>query len=389
MQQVTCTRETAEAANCNFNLEVQSFLRKWVIRYQTEMPLRFDQSLEEYLSNNALRDFFLHSAHPLKQLLQEGCIARHLVRGIDHVHFDPVSGDPLFATAEQRIYNLAHRIDSENMHVPFRSVQPAKQTEAGDIADISTYPPESDRLRYNSGNHFASRPANNNVFEENSKKCVVKSAGNVHVVFEKGYLEERLHEVKQWMVEINHTGVDTCQYFVICSRHSPKEGHFGASLLIMDPVNPHFPIRVYVCDTLLKDLPHHPRWWNHFITEYSNVFGDAIGEVIEDLSHPLQKVNVKSDMPYRHDWDCPYYVTSMTEALADLSLADPYLLASGSLKEVHDAMKILMPDYYLADQSIKERGEIKFVNLMKRWNSGVKVIRDLLTDVRDNLSLEL
>ncbi len=389
MQQMTGTRETAEAANQNFELEVQNFLRKWVLRNESKTLLRFDQPLGDYLSNNALRDFFLHAAQPLKQLLQEPAIACHLQRCAGSVYFDEVSSDPLFAIAEQRIYNLAHRIDVEKTHLPFRSVQPAKQTEAGDTADIITYPPESETLRYNSGNHFASRPANSNVFDENSERCVAKSAGNVFVIFERGYLEDRLQEVKKRMIALHELGAEDYQYFVICSRHSPKEGHFGTSLVIMDPNCPHFPARVLVCDTLLKDLPHHPRWWPHFIAEYSNVFGDAIIEVIEDLSHPLQKVNLKGDMPYRHDWDCPYYVTSMTEALTNLAISDPGLVLKGSLNEIHHAMKGLMPDYYGADLSIKGREEIKFVNLLKRWNSGSQVIRKLLADVKNDISYEV
>jgi hypothetical protein len=389
MHQHICTRETAEAANHNFELEVYGFLRKWVCEHESEMLLRFDQSLDEYLSNNALRDFFLHSVHPLKQLLQQNAIACHLIRGVDEVYFDPISGDPLLAPAEQRIYNLAHRMDSERMHVPFRSVQPAKQTEAGDTADIATYPTESENLRYNSGNHFTSRPANGNVIDENSKQCIAKSAGKLYVVFKRGYLEDRLQEIKKRMIALHEAGEQDYQYFVICSRHSPQEGHFGASLVVMDPSNPHFPVRVFVCDTLLKDLPHHPRWWNHFIAEYANVFGNAISEVIEDLSHPLQKVNVKDDHPYRHDWDCPYYVTSMTKALADIVISNQDLIMNGSLNEVHHAMKALMQDYYQPDQTIKDRQDIKEVNRLKRWNSGLEVIGDLLSNVTSNSSYDV
>ena len=389
MHQLICTRETAEAANRNFELEMHDFLRNWIFQHESKTLLRFDQSLDEYLSNNALRDFFLHSVHPLKQLLQQNSIARHLSRGADQVYFDPTSGDPLLAPAEQRIYNLAHRMDSERMHVPFRSVQPVKQTEAGDTADIATYPPESENIRYNSGNHFTSRPANGNVFDENSKPCIAKSAGNLCVLFERGFLEDRLQCIKQRMIALHEAGGQGYQYFVICSRHSPKEGHFGASLVIIDPSNPHFPVRVFVCDTLLKDLPHHPRWWNHFIGEYAHVFGEAIGELIEDLSHPLQKVNIEGDHPYRHDWDCPYYVTSMTKALADMVITYPDLIVNGSLNEVHNAMKTLMQDYYQPDQTIKNRQDIKKVDRLKRWNSGLEVIRDLLSDVTSNSPYEV
>ncbi|MEO6151481.1 MAG: hypothetical protein ABIP28_15025, partial [Mucilaginibacter sp.] len=344
-QHFTSAKQAAAAANFNFERDIYLFLRNWVDRHEGETLLRVDQPLEEYLGADALRDFFLNSTHPLQQLLQHSTIAGHLGRNEAEVYFDPTTGDPLFAPSEQRIYNLARRMDSEKMDIPFRSVHPCKQTATGDTADISTYPAESEQLRYNSGNHFSSRPANGNVFDENSQRCTAKSAGNLYVLYKRGFLEDRLREIKELVFELYQAGEQQLQFFVICSRHSLQEGHFGASLVIMDPANPHIPARVLVCDTLLKELPQHPRWWHHFVAEYSNVFGDAIAEVIEDLSHPLQKVNVKGDDPYRHDWDCPYYVASMADALADLANKSPELLIMGSIQDIHSAMKSLMQDY--------------------------------------------
>ncbi len=98
---------------------------------------------------------------------------------------------------------------------------------------------------------------------------------------------------------------------------------------------------------------------------------------MEDLSHPLQKVNVKGDDPYRHDWDCPYYVASMTDALAGLVKSNFELVLNGSTAELHDAMKGLMPDYYHENHFIKERLEIKFINRLKRWQSGREMINTL------------
>ncbi|WP_235048364.1 hypothetical protein [Arcticibacter svalbardensis] len=386
---MTCPKEIAETSNQCFDREVYNFLCKWVQSHEDNTLLRFDQSLDEYIANDALRDFFLNTQHPVQQLLKNRIIACHLGRRAIGVYFDPISGDPLLAPTEQRIYNLARRMDSEQMHIPFRSDHPNKQTEAGDTAAISTYPIGSEQIRYNSGNHFISRPANGNVFDENSKRCTAKSAGNLHVLVKRGFLEDRLQEIKELTVETHSTGETQLQYFVIYSRHSLKEGHFGASLVIMDPVNPYFPKRVMVCDTLLKELPQHPRWWNHFIAEYSNVFGDAIVEIIEDLSHPLQKVNIKGDEPYRHDWDCPYYVASMTDALAMLVKNDPKLLLEASVQDIHSAMKETMHDYYQPDRKIKDRTEIKQVNKLKRWNSGREVIKDFVVEISRKSSYEI
>jgi hypothetical protein len=380
MEQCSRVKQVAEATNHFFEQEIQRFLRTWVLDHEDKTLLQFDQTLDEYLANDALRDFFLNTQHPIQKLLENPRIARHLSRNTRNVYYNPINGDPFLARSEQRIYNLARRMDSEEMHVPFRSVQPDKQTEAGDTADINTYPPDSEEIRYNSGNHFTSRPANVNVFDENSRRCLAKSEGNLHILFKRGFLEERLQDVKELTAAMHLDGVKELQFFVICSRHSEIEGHYGTSLVIMDPVNPDFPTRVLTCDTLLKDLPHHPRWWNHFITEYSNVFGNAIAEIVEDLSLPLQKVNVKGDDPYRHDWDCPYYTASTADALADLIRIDQQLLVNGSIQEIQDAMKDRMPDYYHPNGEIKERKEIQYVNRLKRWNSGAEMINNLVKE---------
>jgi hypothetical protein len=389
MEQCICTKETAVTANLRFEQAVQAFLRAWVQSHQDEVLLRFDQPLDEYLANDALRDFFLNTKHPIQKLLKNRFIASHLGRRAKAVYFDDLTGDPLLALTEQRIYNLARRMDSERMHVPFRSVHPNKQTEAGDTADISTYPPESEEIRYNSGNHFTSRPANGNVFDENSKRCTAKSVGNLHVFFKRGFLEDRLQDVKVLTTALHEAGETREQFFVIYSRHSLKEGHFGTSLVIMDPANPDFPVRVMVCDTLLKELPQHPRWWNHFIAEYTHVFGEAITEIIEDLSHPLQKVNIKGDDPYRHDWDCPYYAASMADALADLVQNHPELTLTGSIHDIHNAMKDIMQDYYHADREIKDRASIQRANRLKRWKSGRELIKDLVIEITRKSSYEL
>lgn len=389
MEQSICTKEIAEAANRGFEQEVYRFLREWVQNHADKTLLQFDQTLEQYLSNDALRDFFLNTQHPIQQLLQNHFIATHLGRSVENVYFNPINGDPLLALTEQRIYNLARRMDSERMHVPFRSIHPNKQTEAGDTADISTYPAESEEIRYNSGNHFISRPANGNVFDENSQRCMAKSEGNLHVLFKRGFLEDRLEDLKEITAIINDEGEARPQFFVIYSRHSLKEGHFGVSLVIMNPANSIFPVRVMVCDTLLKELPQHPRWWNFFIEEYTHVFGDAIVEIIEDLSHPLQKVNVKGDDPYRHDWNCPYYAASMADALADLVKNNPELLLNGSVHEIHNAMKDLMPDYYHGNHEIKDRPGIQQANQLKRWKSGRELIKDLEIEISRKSSYEL
>jgi hypothetical protein len=380
MEQCSRVKQVADATNHFFEQEIQRFLRTWTLDHEEKTLLQFDQTMEEYLANDALRDFFLNTQHPVQKLLENPRIARHLARNMKNVYFDPISGDPFLAPSEQRIYNLARRMDSEQMHVPFRSVQPDKQTEAGDTADINTYPVDSEEVRYNSGNHFTSRPANGNVFDENSKRCVAKSGENLHILFKRGFLEERLLEVKEITAVMHANGVEKLQYFVICSRHSEAEGHYGTSLVIMDPGHRDFPKRVMVCDTLLKELPNHPRWWNYFIAEYSNVFGNAIAEIVEDLSLPLQKVNVKGDDPFRHDWNCPYYTASTADALADLVNSDPELIISGSVDEVQTAMKTRMLDYYHPNKKIKERHEIQYVNLVKRWRSGAKMINNLVRE---------
>ncbi|TSJ40995.1 hypothetical protein FO440_14775 [Mucilaginibacter corticis] len=375
------TQVAAGKANARFERKMKKYLRKWVRNHEERTLLKFDQPPKDYLANDALRDFFLSTGQPLLKLLKHRFAARHLSRPASEVYFDEVTGDPLFAPSEQRIYNLARRMDSERMHIPFRSVHPVKQTAAGDTAPIDTYPPESQEIRYNSGNHFSSRPANSNVFDENSRRCSAKAGGNLHILFKRGFMEDRLQEIKSLTTGMQQTGETLPQFFVICSRHSLKEGHYGVSLVIMDPANPDFPKRVIVCDTLLKELPHHPRWWNHFVGEYSLVFGNAVVEILEDLSHPLQKVNIKGDHPYRHDWDCPYYASGMANALADLVNEDSALVLAGSAQAIHDAMKDRMPDYYRSSLEIKDRQGIQLANRLKRWNSGRDLVQNLTEEI--------
>ena len=147
---------SAVTDNDLFDKEVMQFLRNWLREHRADMLLQFDQPLADYLANDALRDFFLTTRRPVQQLLKNESIAGHLARNDHFVYFDELTGEPLLASTEQRIYNLARRMDSEKMHIPFRSVHPKKQTESGDIAAVSTYPVGSDEIRYNSGNYFAS-----------------------------------------------------------------------------------------------------------------------------------------------------------------------------------------------------------------------------------------
>jgi hypothetical protein len=92
---------------------------------------------------------------------------------------------------------------------------------------MPTYPAGSETVRYNSGNHFSSRPANGNVVEENARRCLAKTAGHLQVLFKRGFLEDRLHEVKALAAASHTAGETSLQFFVICSRHSVQEGHFG------------------------------------------------------------------------------------------------------------------------------------------------------------------
>ncbi|MBE7175323.1 MAG: hypothetical protein INR69_02915 [Mucilaginibacter polytrichastri] len=375
MSKSVCSREAAVAGNALFDREVGIFIDAWRNARAGLPDEHQDNVLLPCGNDDALHDFFRCAENPLQHLLSHAAIAAHLSRPAENVFFDPESGDPLLASFEQRIYNLARRLSDESAHVPFRSIHPHKQTPAGDNALISSYPADSE-IRYNSGNHFASRPSNTNVFEENRLRCIAGSAGSVSVLFRNGYLEDRLQDIRILTSAMHSTGETQMQFFVICSRHSIKEGHFGTALVIMDPAVPDFPKRVLICDTLQKKLPEHPRWWYHFLGTFSQVFGEGITELIGDVSHPLQKVNVKGDDPYRHDWDCPYYAASAAEAFTGMAIQDPNLLLSGQCTEIYEAMKAFMPDYYDGAQ-VKERHAIREVNRLKRWNSGRLVIKSL------------
>ncbi|WP_053058197.1 hypothetical protein [Pedobacter sp. BMA] len=377
MKPYTVSPLEARNRNMAFESDISSFLCAWMVKQSKPGLLRFDQDNSAYLENDALRDFFISSENPMGELLSDERIFLHLNRPEHLVYFDSISGDPLLSRSEQRIYNLARRMEHVEVHIPFRSVQPNKQTEVGDIADIETYPEDSAEVRYNSGNHFASRPANANVFIQNSQFSTMKSEGNLHVLFKNGFLEDRLQEIRSYQYPKENLIPGQLLFFVICSRHSITEGHFGTSLVIIDPQTPEFPKRILICDTLLKQLPQHPRWWHHFVNAYSNVFGDAANELIEDVSHPLQKVNIKGDDPFRHDWDCPYYAAALADAFSGLVKNNVEVLLHGSSLDVHIAMRQYMSEYYDPTGEIKPRSDIQFSNRIKRWRSGQQLIGEL------------
>jgi len=58
MQINTFSREIAEADNRRFEQEVYRFLQIWILNKENNALLRFDQPLDDYLKNDALRDFF-------------------------------------------------------------------------------------------------------------------------------------------------------------------------------------------------------------------------------------------------------------------------------------------------------------------------------------------
>lgn len=122
-----------------------------------------------------------------------------------------------------------------------------------------------------------------------------------------------------------------------------------------------------------------------FLEEYASVFGAAVKDLIEDISHPLQKVNVSGDDPFRHDWDCPYYAAAMTLALIRIVRARPELPLSGTTEAIHRAMKKELGEYYLPDGTIKDRAGIRLANRLKRWNSGRLLIRMIVAEAKTQI----
>ncbi len=97
MEQCAGVKEFAEAANSLFEYEIYKFLKRWTRYHPDKTLLRFNRPLDEYLAQDALIDFFLHSKKPLLKLLNTRAIANHLGRAADVVYFDPITSDPLLA----------------------------------------------------------------------------------------------------------------------------------------------------------------------------------------------------------------------------------------------------------------------------------------------------
>ena len=124
-------------------------------------------------------------------------------------------------------------------------------------------------------------------------------------------------------------------------------GHYG-------PISSLLSLRALVCDTLLRITATSALVASFYCLNIQMYLVMRSGNDRGSFA-PLQKVNIKGDDPYRHDWDCPYYVASMTNALADLVILTPELMVNGCLEEIQNAMTSLMPEYYQANQIIKER----------------------------------
>ena len=371
MQKQRSKKYQATTANNGFDIAVKHFLRKWI---ESNALAADTDSLEDFINNGALREFFKRTDEPFQALLTDKTIARHLCRTHHEVYFDPETKEPLLSPYETRIYNLAaHRQD---FGIPYRFIPLSRQGNHGDRAQEHELPENKQDRDMDIGDLFATRRADVRVIDTMHRELqhvITARHKNVHVTKDI-FMEDGLKGAVAITQIMHDAGQKKPQFFVLQHRYAMEpvgERHFGAALLIMDPENPKKPKRIIFFDTFAL-----PGWLKEFGERVERVFDSEIREKIEIGSHLLQEDNKGSD-PTKFDVNCSFYTRSIARALITLAQDHPHLLFSAPVDKIHEAMKSKMHDYYLPNNEQKPREEIQVTNLHKRWNIGRSVLLKL------------
>jgi hypothetical protein len=371
--QTGLSKTDADAANTAFDASINQFLRQWISQGTTTRPAPADPDtdLDTFVENGALRSFFKHHDHPLRDLLADAAIARHLLRLVSEVHFENDAYEPMLARAERRIYNLAaHR---EHLEIPFRYAPTSRQHPDGDPLSLAEMIERQGREDI--GMYFGTRRSDETALDILARQLQAEAAPGsdlpVHVVTE-GYMTESLERVKADTLALHLTGDPRLHCFLIQRRHAEDDRHLGAALLLMNPAQPLVPQRIVFCDTLRPGAL--PPWWNKFKHKIDYVFPQPEGELpvsdrLEDGGVNLQRLH--DGVAVRHqDIDCAFYSASMVRALVRVVRATPGLIVYGSTEALVSAMTARMPEYFdRADQPL-DPVTVREANVVRRWNTG-------------------
>lgn len=375
------TQQQAEQANSLFDNAVRQYLRDWIeqgVASGSDQRPEAQADLEEFIQHGALRVFFKHHPDALERLLQQDDIARHLLRPHTEVFFQRDAYEPLLATFERRIYNLAaHR---EHLEVPFRYSPMSRQDNYGNSVSLADMPAES--VREDIGCYFGTRRSDATALQllarQLRRETLFATILPVSVVVE-GYMVDSLRSIRLATQQLHDEGQQSLCCFVVQRRHAADDRHLGAALLLMDTRYPDQPQRIIFCDTLKPN--GQPPWWNKFKGYVDAVFPQPEGcaptsDRLEDGGVNLQRLH--DNVPIRHqDIDCAFYSASMARALIQLAKLSPELIIRGSITDLVSAMTERMPEYFVQADMPKEPETIREVNVVRRWQTGQEALTAL------------
>jgi hypothetical protein len=388
-RQTYYTKERADWANNAFDHVVKQFLREWIDHSTVEgSHIEADPDTDLFIEHGALRSFFKHTDDALERLLRNDAIARHLLRPISEIFFENDAYEPMLATFEKRIYNLAaHR---EHLEVPFRYSPASRQGTHGDtvgLFDNEGLPKED------IGMYFGTRRSDTTALtilgDQLRHEAALPAQLPIHVVTE-GYMLESLRLVRTLTEQLQADGDDQLHCFVIQRRHAADDRHLGAALLLMNPASPAAPQRIIFCDTL--NPMGQPPWWDSFKHKVDVVFPQPegcapISDRLEDGGVNLQRLH--DGVPVRHqDIDCAFYSASMVRALIQLVQSTPDLILTGTIREIVAEMTARMPEYFDAAHQPKDPALVRAENVARRWNTGRQALQNLMGPKVINMSLQ-
>lgn len=379
------TQQQASEANHAFDQAVRQFLHQWIEQgTAADTEHAYEGNLQDFVQQGALRSFFKHHDDALERLLSHDTLARHLLRPANEVYFEPDAYEPLLATFERRIYNLAaHR---EHREVPFRYSSPNRQGAYGDSIGLSDLPPE--QAREDIGYYFGTRRSDNTALNLLARQLRFEARFATvlptHVLNE-GYMAESLRMVRL-QTEQQQAEEDTeLHCYVIHRRHAIDDRHLGLATVLMNPQQPHRPQRVIFHDTLRPN--GRAPWWNTFRRCLDSVFPQPEGEppasdFLEDGGVNLQRLH--DGVPIRHqDIDCAFYTAAMGRAMVQLAKQSPELITSGPIEQLVSQMTERMTDYFDGPNQPQHPDTIRFTNIVRRWETG----RAALDDIRQQYLL--
>lgn len=392
ISQVGFTKDQADEANYAFDLSVKQYLRTWIEQgtVATNSTDPESDTAENFVEHGALRSFFKYRDDAFELLLEDDAIARHLLRPVNEVYFENDAYEPMLATFEKRIYNLAaHR---EHFEVPFRYSPASRQGAHGDtipLLEIAT-----GQVKEDIGMYFGTRRSDATALSILASQLRREAASSptelpVHVVTD-GYMEDSLQAIRTATQQLRDAGDFQPHCFVIQRRHAADDRHLGAALLLMNPQHPETPRRIIFCDTL--NPSGRPPWWDKFRAKIDHVFPQPEGtapasDMLEDGGVKLQRLH--DGVPVRHqDIDCAFYTFSIVRALIQLAKSDPDLILTGSIDAVVSQMTERMPEYFEQANQPKEPAMVREQNIMRRWRTGWDALKNIMRNKATDLFMQ-